>query len=315
MSLSPRAGSSLARHLSGALAGCLTILAATAGCGGLAASGDDAPTVVTSIYPLTWLARQVAGDDARVHNLGESQADPHHLELTPRQLVDVERAEMPLYIKGLQPAMDEAVAQHGGKHALDVTSVVDLLPAAHDSGHAHGATTGSAADPHLWLDPVRFAAVARQLGDRLATIDPAHADAYERRVRAVVHDLRALDHAYSSGLDRCDSRTFVTSHSAFAYTADRYGLDQIGIAGLDPEVEPSPDRLAQVTRTAAARGVDVIFHDQSGSAELASVIADEIGARTAPLDTVTHPPTDGSGGYLTAMRANLDKLRTALGCT
>lgn len=312
MSVHPRTRGSLVRRLAGAVVACLLILTGTAGCGGLSASEDGPPTVVTSVYPLTWLARQVAGDDARVQNLGGSQADPHHLELTPRQLIDVERAEMSLYIKGMQPAMDEAVAQHGGKHDLDVASVVDILPAAHQG---HEAETRGAPDPHMWLDPVRFASIARELGDRLAMVDKAHADAYERRAREVVHDLRELHRAYSSGLEGCDSRTIITSHSAFAYTAQRYGLHQVGIAGLDPEVEPSPGRLAQVTRIASDRDVDVIFHDQTGSAELASVIADEIGARTAPLDTVTHPPADGSGGYIAAMRGNLDKLRTALGCS
>lgn len=310
----------------------LVLLAVAAGCGGVGGAGDNRPTVVTSIYPLTWLARQITGGHAQVHSLAGSGADPHHLEVTPRQVIDLQRAELTVYIRGLQPAMDDAIAQQGTDAALDVTSVVDVLPAgnAHDGtasgrsengvhsgdgGQPGGTGAHGAYDPHLWLDPLRFATVAQKLGDRIASVDPAHARAYEKRTGETVDRLRALHDAYTSGLRGCDSRVIVTSHSSFSYLAHRYDLHQVGIAGLGPDVEASPRRIAEVARIAAARNVGVIFHDQSGSAELATVVASETGARTAALDTVTQPPADGSGGYLAAMRANLQTLRSALGCS
>lgn len=284
------------------------------------------PTVVTSIYPVTWVAERVAGDAAQVRSLAESSADPHHLELTPRQIVEVKRAELVVRIRGLQPSLDEAVVQHARGRALDVTS------AAHPGegpgngpgngqgqGHGHGNQPGGghrgAFDPHVWLDPVRFATVAEQLGDRLAETDPAHAETYRQRARETAGRLRDLDHTYSTALRRCDTRTLVTSHRAFGHLAQRYDLNQVSIAGLDPQVEPSPARLTEIVRAAEEQNVTTVFHDRSASAELATVVADELGARIATLDTVTDPPADDSSGYLAAMRANLETLRKALGCS
>lgn len=301
----------------------LLLTATVAACSAGTSEPEGAsPTVVTSIYPVTWVAQRVAGDAAQVRSLAESSADPHHLELTPRQIVEVKRAELVVHIRGLQPSLDEAVAQHARGRALDITSAARTGEAqghGQAQGHGHGNQPEDghrgAFDPHVWLDPVRFATVAEQLGDRLAETDPAHAETYRQRAQETAGRLRDLDHTYSTALRRCDTRTLVTSHRAFGHLAQRYDLDQVSIAGLDPEVEPSPARLTEVVRAAEERNVATVFHDRSASAELATVVADEVGARIATLDTVTDPPADDSSGYLAAMRANLETLRKALGCS
>lgn len=330
------------------------LLATACGAGAPGAEHDSGgePTVVTSIYPLTWVAERVAGDAAQVRSLA-SGGDPHHLELTPRQMADVQEASLVVYIGGLQPPMDEAVTQQAQGHALDAASATRTgrTPGQNPSrgpadGHGHGGDVhghgdgprqghherpgqghherpghgpedgrrGHAFDPHIWLDPLRFAAVAERLGDRLAAADPAGADAYRQRAERTAGQLRELHRAYGTALRGCDTRTLVTSHRAFGHLAQRYDLRQVSIAGLDPEVQPAPTRLTDVVRIAERRDVRTVFHDQSASAELAGVVADEAGARTAALDTVTDPPTDDSRDYLAAMRANLDTLRKGLRC-
>ena len=89
-------------------------------------------------------------------------------------------------------------------------------------------------DPHVWLDPLRFAQIVRRIGAALGR--PARADALARRVLA-------LDSEYRAGLAHCARNDFVTSHAAFGYLAARYGLHQIPITGIDPESEPSPSHL------------------------------------------------------------------------
>lgn len=318
----PRSGRSRRFLRSGGLV-LVPFLAAVACSGDTSQAGNGPPTVVTSIYPLTWVAERVAGDTAQVTNLADSSADPHHLELTPRQIVEAKEANLVVYIEGLQPAMDDAVARHAQGHSLDVASATrgGRTPGhgpdgADGQGEGPGdRQRGRAFDPHIWLDPVRFAAVAQRVGDRLAAADPAHAQEYRQRARQTAGQLHELDHAYATALRECDTRTLVTSHRAFGHLTQRYDLRQLSIAGLDPEVEPAPARLAEVARVAAERDVRTIFHDQSASAEFARVVADEVGARTAALDTVTDPPEGDSSGYLAVMRANLGTLREALGCS
>ena len=173
---------------------------ALAGCGG--SVSDDA--IVAAFYPLAFAATQVAGPDADVVNLTPPGAEPHDLELSPRDVRRVRDAALAVYAgNGFQPAVQQAV-QGRSRPSLDVL--------------AHAGATGD--DPHVWLDPVRFARIAREIALALGT--PAAAD-------DLVTRLHALDGQYRRGLARCARDEIVTSHAAFGYLADRYGFEQFGL--------------------------------------------------------------------------------------
>jgi zinc transport system substrate-binding protein len=303
----------------------LLALTVTAGCGAQDAAGADEgkPEVVTAFYPLEFLSRQIGGDAVTVSNLTKPGAEPHDIELNPRQVATIGDAALVVYLKGFQPAVDEAVAQQASR-AFDAGSVVELLPA--EDGHEHGdehagepaeehaeeATGGK--DPHLWLDPQRFATVAGAVGEQLAAADPARAADFRTRAAAVQAQLATLDTEYATKLETCERREIVTSHTAFQYLAKRYGLTEIGITGISPEAEPSPQRLAEVTREAREHGATTIFFETLVSPKVAETIAREVGARTAVLDPLEGLNAPGAD-YFSVMRTNLTALTTALGCT
>lgn len=289
----------------------LILLAGTAcGADGAGGADDGKPQVMAAFYPLRWITERVGGPDVRVTDLTKPGVEPHDLELTPRQAANLETADLTVYLAGVQPALDEAVAQYAPETSFDVASVVSTLPAVPD-GPTEGERT-VAYDPHIWLDPTRFATVAVELGERLAAVDPPRAQTYRDRARAVADELGALDGELMAGLRSCASRSIVTSHSAFGYLADRYDLRQIGISGIDPDAEPSPARLAEVATMAREEQVTTIFTEALVSPKVAEVLAKEVGARTAVLDPIESEPE--SGDYLSAMRHNLTQLRDALGC-
>ena len=296
-----------------ALLAVLLTLAVAAGCAGRAAAGGFTGgklDVVTAFYPLQFLSERIGGDTVTVTNLTKPGAEPHDVELNPRQVAQVADAGLAVYLKGFQPAVDDAVAQEAKDRSFDVSSVVDLLPY---SGEAAESEDG-AHDPHVWLDPVRFSAIAGALGERLARADPVHAADYRARAASLRQELKSLGDQYAASLATCQRRELVTSHEAFNYLATRYGLTQIGITGISPEAEPSPRRLAEVAAQARATGTTTIFFETLVSPKVAETIAREVGARTAVLDPL-EGLTDRSADYFSVMRANLAALTTALGCT
>jgi zinc transport system substrate-binding protein len=329
------------------VAAALFTLSLTAGCGsgaagtdGAAGSGDGGKLgVVTAFYPLEFLSKRIGGDAVSVSNLTKAGAEPHDVELNPRQVGEISDAALVVHLKGFQPAVDGAVEQEAKDRAFDAGSVVELLPAeaehTHEEEPGHADEPGPAAeghdhegeepeaeheeaaagqDPHVWLDPVRFATIADKLGERLAAADPANAAGYRSRAAAVRTELTALDTEFATKLKTCERREIVTSHTAFNYLAKRYALAEIGITGMSPEAEPSPQRLAEVTREAREHGATTIFFETLVSPKVAETIAQEVGARTAvldPLEGLTEPGAD----YFSVMRANLATLTTALECT
>lgn len=296
----------MSRTLRGGAAGAVVVLM-MAGCGNSGPDSGDRPTVVTSVYPLEWLAEKVGGDGVEVSTLTEPGVEPHDLELTPRQVGEVSKAGIALYINGMQPAVDKAVEQQAPDRGLDAADVVELRKVDGENGGT---------DPHMWLDPALMADLAEALGDRLAENDPEHADTYRSNAKSVADELTTLDKEYDEGLSKCAQQDFVVSHEAFGYLSDAYGLNQIGVAGVDPESEPSPARIGEVAKVVKAKGVDTIFTEALASPDVAKTIAEETGADTAVLDPL-EGITDRSPGddYPSVMDANLDALRKALHCS
>lgn len=306
--------------------------------------GDDTAegtlAVAASFYPMEFLAERIGGEHVSVTALTAPGTEPHDAELSPRQTAELTEADVIVYLEGLQPAVDNAVAQSGVAHVAEATSFTTLD--AHgtsedhgdegheggehedthaDEGHAAAAAEGDdhghdhgAEDPHIWLDPVKFAEVAEGVGSVLAKADPDHATDYERNTQRLVDDLATLDEEYAEGLADIKTDTFITNHAAFGYLAARYGLHEEAIAGLDPESEPSAARMRELHDIATENNVTTVFFETLASDETARTLADDLGLETDVLDPV-EGITDASAAtdYLAVMRANLAALQQALG--
>jgi zinc transport system substrate-binding protein len=298
----------------------ILLLSAVAGCGedasGSTGGNGDRLSVVAAFYPLQFISERIGGDVVTVSNLTKPGAEPHDLDLNPRQVGAIVDAGLIVYLKGFQPDIDQAVAGEAADHAFDAAAVEPLLDTATgahegDAGHEQE-TTGK--DPHVWLDPTRLATIGDRLATRLGQADPAHAADFTARAAALRAELQNLDQEYAEKLTTCRHREIVTSHSAFNYLAIRYKLSQIGVTGIAPDEEASPQRYAEVAEQAKVHGATTIFFETLVSPKVAETVAREIGAKTAVLDPL-EGLTDGGGDYLSVMRTNLTALVTALGCS
>ena len=190
--------------------------------------------MVAGFYPFAFLAERIGGEHVVVQNLTKPGAEPHDLELTPSQVGSVSEADLAIFEKGLQPAVDAAVAQNKPKAALDTATVVHL------ENHGDlGEGDAHSADPHVWLDPVDFAEIADALSVKLQRIDPAHAAEYQANQTELAGQLATLDTEYRAGLAHCQRKDIVTSHAAFGYLAERYGLVQVRWPGCRRTTSPA----------------------------------------------------------------------------
>jgi len=277
------------------------LLAATTGCGGSATGANGKRTVVAAFYPLAWAAEQIGGRRIHVVDLTPPGAEPHDIELTPRDVGEIRDAALVLYLgRGFQPAVEKAVQSRTGP-SIDLLRG-QTLRAGTESGE------GAQVDPHVWLDPARFAGMVATIGRKLGHARVA------ARLEARLH---ALDAEMARGLRTCRWRQIVTSHAAFGYLAARYHLRQVPLAGLSPEAEPSPRDLEALVREVEQTGSTTVFFETLVSPRLAQTVAREAGAKTAvldPLEGLTKDEADAGDDYFSVMRSNLRTLREALGC-
>lgn len=322
-----------ATAVSGAVTLALVTLSACGGSSSAADKGTDGKLdVVASFYPVQYLAEQIGGGHVAVQTLTKPGVEPHDLELKPRQVGELADADVLLYLKGVQPAVDEAIAQAGVEHTVDAATLTSLEAHgasageghdhAHEGGeshegdahedHDHGSEAGT--DPHVWLDPVKYAEVAKGVGAAFAKADPDHAADYEKNTAALVKKLGDLNTEFETGLKSTATRTFITTHSAFGYLAERYHLEQEGITGVDPESEPSPARVKELQDVAKADKVSTVFFETLASDKTAKTLAADTGLRTDVLDPLEGITEKSRGDdYFEVMRSNLAALKTALG--
>ncbi len=284
---------------------------------GAGKDSDSRLDIVAGFYPLAYISEQVGGEFVEVTTLAASNTEPHDLELTPKQRTRVADADLVVYLKGFQPAFDDAVSDHNRDRGFDAAGVEPLLdgytPIDGEQEHETLEEDGKGKDPHVWLNPIRLANLVQGLAKRFTEIQPSHGEAFNIAAAKLRGRLQALDTEIDAALANCQSRTIVVSHNAFGYFAERYDLRQVAISGLSPEQEPSPERLAEVSRIAERNHVDTVFFESVVSPKVAETIAAEIGAKTAKLDPIETKPN--SGDYFDQMRANTQALRTALKCS
>lgn len=244
---------------------------------------------VASFYPLAWAMQQVTRESsADVVNLTPPGVEPHDIELTPADIETVDDAELVIYLGGgFQPALEDAVASRAGRS-------LDLLR--------------DGEDPHIWLDPLRFAPAVERIARAVGGAGSAH---------GVIREVKGLDAEYRRGLAECDRRTIVTTHAAFRQLARRYGLTELSLAGRTPEAEPSPRELEALIEKVRASGVTTIFAEPLVSDEIAETVGREADVAVATLDPIeglSEERLEAGEDYLSVMRSNLSSLREALGC-
>jgi len=338
-----------------ALAGCGAASSASSEKAGVAGSGETGEKlkVYTTLYSLEYVTKRIGSDHIEVVNMVPAGVEAHDFEPTARDMVDLAKADLFIYNgNGLELWVEKAVsnlashhtqvlnateglhleneknhdtaggqdaAENGEKQAAGHAAHGDAQPGeetagvsgdGHEHGHSHGGD-----DPHVWLDPMLLKAQAEAIRDALAAKDPAHAAAYEENFQKLAADLDQLDREFQEMVGQAAKREFMVSHSAFGYLANRYGLKQIAISGVDPSDEPSPSEMKKLVERVRERGISYVLLEPLASAEMAEVIAREAGVKTAtlnPLEAMTEEDLQAGKDYMSIMRENLEALRLAL---
>jgi zinc transport system substrate-binding protein len=272
-------------------------------CGGVddSSASERTTSVVAAFYPLAFAAEEIGGQNVDVTNLTPPGTEPHDVELSARDVERVRSAEVVLYIgSGFQPALEDAL---GGSEAdaVDLLEGLRLKEGADEDEDLD-------VDPHVWLDPLRYAEMSDRIGRALGR--PKEAAMFRAQ-------LESLNREFEGALSQCTRREIVTSHAAFGYLAERYRLEQIAITGLSPEAEPTPRELEDVVEEVRRQAATTVFFETLVSPRLAETVARETGASTAvvnPLEGLTEEELARGENYFSVMRANLQTLRQALEC-
>ncbi|WP_142829513.1 metal ABC transporter solute-binding protein, Zn/Mn family [Planococcus soli] len=306
-----------------------------------AQSVDENPEklqVFTTVYPLTYFTERIAGDLVDVQSIYPAGSNEHTFEPTQQEMIGLADADLMFSIGlGLEGFIDSAKETLQNENVEFVATADQIsdeeLEAAlgheeesheeeaheeeaheeeagsHD-GHDHGST-----DPHVWMSPVLSEKLAESIKNSLAEADPENAETYESNFTELVVELETLDRSFEALSDRVAKDTFFVSHAAFSYLSEPYGFEQVAIAGLNSQDEPSQKELTEIVDQAKEENVEYIVFEQNVSSNLTEVIQNEVGAEAIEmhnLGVLTQENIDNEETYFTLMEKNLQVLETIL---
>lgn len=300
--------------------------------------GKGGLPVVATVYPAYDIAKQVGGDKVKVTLLVPPGTEPHDWEPTVKDLKAVGQAKVFIYNgAGLEPS-EKLLAPDILKEAkpVELAKSVDVMPiktvdldkeaeadhdhdhhtdAAHHDNDGHDHHHGTVA-PHIWLNLMNVVKEVDAVVAAFSEADPANKDYYEANGKAYKEKLTALDAQYEAFAQTVPSKELVVTHEAFGYLANRYGFTQLGIMGVAPDAEPTPERMASIISFVKAHKVKAIFSEELVNPKLAEAIAKETGAKVYmlnPVEGLTEEQMKAGATYLSIMEDNLKVLKTALG--
>jgi zinc transport system substrate-binding protein len=268
--------------------------------------------ITASFYPLYYFSQQIAGDKANVINITPAGAEPHDYEPTAQDIAQIENSKLLILDGTGLEAWGSSIKQNLNPKNTVVLTVGDgiINQKVMEDGQ-------EVIDPHIWQSPPIDRQIVDKITQALIQIDPVNSSYYQTNADALKVKLDNLDAQYKQGLANCSENNIITSHAAFGYLATAYGLNQVSIAGLSPDAEPSPQQLADIVKFAKANNVKYIFFESLVSPKLSDTIATEVGAKTLvlnPIEGLTNDEIAQGKTYFTEMQNNLTNLRIALQC-
>ncbi|MDN7240169.1 zinc ABC transporter substrate-binding protein [Planococcus sp. N028] len=290
--------------------------------------------VYTTVYPLTYFTERIGGDRVNVKSIYPAGSNEHTFEPTQQNMIALAEADLMFYVGlGLEgfisnakktlenekvkfvatsDAISDEELEAAGTHEEEHEEHEEHAEHEEDGheGHNHGST-----DPHVWISPVLSQKLALSIKDSLVEKDPEGKELYEENYAQLIDELKQLDQAFVDLSDRVTNKTFFVSHSAFGYIAEPYGFEQIAVAGLNSQDEPSQKELTKIVDLAKEKNIKYIVFEQNVSSNLTEVIQKEVGAEAVQmhnLGVLTQDNIDNKETYFTLMEKNLQVLETVL---
>ncbi|TBW48621.1 ABC transporter substrate-binding protein [Marinobacter halodurans] len=290
--------------------------------------------VVTTIHPLSLLARAIAPDNIEITTLVPAGASPHTYQLRPSDRRALANADLILWVGPdmetfleklmndpaltpqvqalMPPKIAEAAAAHmheEDEQGLDPDDH-DEHEHGHDEGHGHHHHGGI--DPHVWLDPTIAATMAETIRDRLAAIDPDDADTLNQRLETFEKALRKKDADLKSQLSDMDRVDLFTYHDAFRRFAEHYGLHVTEALTITPEQTPGARHLSEVQAKLAAADTPCLLTEPQFSRDWWHGLTRNVDVTITTWDPLGSDVPVTQDGYLNFQQALADSVLSCL---
>lgn len=304
-------------------------------------SNEQAISIYTTVYPLQYFTERIGAEFVNVASIYPAGANEHSFEPTQKDMMALADSDLFFYIGlGLEGFVENAkktLANEDVKLVATADAVTeeqlhistghthaDATEEHDDHEHEHNHDEEEASnedhahqdqDAHVWLSPIISQQLALAIKEELVTALPEHEATFTSNYEQLVADLETLHTEFETMAAATDKKTFFVSHAAFGYIAGHYGFNQVPVAGLNSQSEPSQKELTSIVDLAKKEDIQYIFFEQNVSSKLTEVIQKEVKAQPLTLhnlSVLTKENVNNNEDYFTLMRQNIEALNQAL---
>ena len=272
--------------------------------------------IVATFYPMYDFTKNIVGDAGEVSLLIPAGTEPHDYEPSAKDMAKITEADAFVYHnENMETWVPSAIDswKKGKPNVIEGTKEMLLLPGgeeehdhSHEEGHHHEL------DPHTWLSPHQAIKEVTSIKNQLVKLYPEKKAIFEENAKNYLAKLEELDKNYTDTLKEAKQKNFVTQHTAFSYLALDYGLNQVGISGINPDQEPDPSRIAELKHYVEDNGINYIYFENNNQGKAAQTLADETNVQLEvlnPLESLTKKQMDAGENYVSVMKENLTALK------
>ncbi|GGB59763.1 metal ABC transporter solute-binding protein, Zn/Mn family [Fictibacillus barbaricus] len=317
------------------LCSAIILLLISAACGNNNGSdkNDGTLKIYTTMYPLEYFTERIGGKHVEVSSIIPPGADAHTYEPSTKKMVEITEGDAFVYNKLESDEFSSSVADTLKEEDMPIIDGAKGITYHESSEHEeeehgehgeeeHGEHEEEEAhqdhgslDPHIWLDPVLAQQIADNIYNGLVKLKPEAKDELKKNHETLTADLKELDSAFNTKVENAPKNSFIVSHAAYGYWAERYGLEQVAISGLSPSHEPSQKQIQTIIENAKTEKTNYIIFEENVNNKVAAMIKKEVGADTLSLhnlETLTKEDIKNDRDYLSIMKENIDTLSKAL---
>lgn len=271
--------------------------------------------IVTSFYPIYAMVKEISGDLNDVRMI-QSSSGIHSFEPSANDIAAIYDADVFVYhshtLESWAGSLDLSL-QNSKVKVIEASEgmTLDRVSGLEDIEVGKGVDEKSLYDPHTLLDPEKVAEEAQIIADKLSELDKANKDTYQKNVQSYSNKAHDLTNKYKPIFEKASQKTFVTQHTAFSYLAKRFGLNQLGIAGISPDQEPSPRQLTEIQEFVKTYKVKTIFTESNASSKVADTLVKSTGVSLKTLNPLEADPQNDKS-YLENLEENLAVLAQEL---
>lgn len=273
---------------------CTMVFVLLLGCGQQETVTSQEDTVLATTYPMYELCSNLLRNTEGIQVealITEQVSCLHDYTLTTTQMRRIEGAELVVLSgAGLEDFMESALATVSEDRLVDSSIGIELIEE----------------DPHIWLDPERYAQQAENVGAALAERYPEQGDIIRENTQGLVQKLRQLKEELNLQLDvALTQKNIITFHDGFTYFADAFGLNILAAIEEEEGAEPSAAEIRDICTLVEQYGLETVFVERNGSTAAAEIISEETGVSYRTLSTIM---SETEGGYQAAMEENIRQL-------